>query len=533
MKILVVEDEILARQSLIKSLQSLGYEDILEAFGGIDAIEVIHINKPDIIIADIRMPGMDGIELLKRLKEKCEDLIFIFLSGYNLFEYAQKAVSLGAFHYLLKPIKTEELDNVLKKAESLLEEKIQQTEKVSQMKTKIDQGLEYMRRHFILELVNQSKGSQEYIENKLDELNIRFDYRSFCILIISIDNYQKYSENLSLKDIEQIYFNIESIISKVLSANGIPCYAFQSENDISFLLNYNSNDVSENVYIYDICSNTKKTIDSFIQNPTTIGIGLNVSSISNLTMAYQTAKQAVAQRFVKGGNKIFTYEPSPAFQENYGIITQKTEQDLITNMEKCDLGAVIIMLKELYHPFAIINDSNKSKLIKLNLQLIFLIYKVLGQAALNPEKIYGDELMLYNQVNIYENIDLIIEWFDEKFKICFEFISSSRTNSSKKIIDTAKEYIQNNLNKDITLDVISKHVHLNPVYFSKLFKQETGENFIDYVTGNRIIMAKRLLKENNYKASEVCRMVGFNDVKHFYKVFKKHTGFTPGAYKGI
>jgi two-component system response regulator YesN len=152
---------------------------------------------------------------------------------------------------------------------------------------------------------------------------------------------------------------------------------------------------------------------------------------------------------------------------------------------------------------------------------------------LNCEELLGDEFVLYNSLNVYSNINTIIEFFDKKLSVCFENISIVREKGNKKLMAKAKEYIAINYSKDITLESISEHVHLSATYFSKQFKCFFGENFVDYVVNYRINKAKELLKKGVYKANEVSKMIGFSNEKYFYKVFKKHTGFTPSEYKDI
>lgn len=363
MKILVVDDESPVRESLINSLHDIGINDIKEAEDGMEAYEIIQQHKPDIIIADIRMPGMNGVELLTKVNENVGDIIFIFISGYDLFEYAQKAVSLGAFAYLLKPVKDFELKDVINKAGIRLENQKKQQEADSFVKTKMSQGLEFM--------------------------------------------------------------------------------------------------------------------------------------------------------------------------ESAKIIGFKEEQEMLMCFERCDKQSVMKLIGELYLPFKKSNVVDTITLKKLNFQLILLIYKILNHMGINGEEILEDEFTLYNRVNECGSIDSIIDLFEEKLQVCFHVINLMREKGNKKILEKAKEFIINNYNKDITLETVADYIHLSSTYFSKLFKQEFGENFVDYVINYKIKKARELLKEGIYKANEVSRMVGFNDVKYFYKIFKKHTGFTPSEYKDI
>lgn len=533
MKILVVDDEALVRESLISSLYALQIADIKEAEDGMEAYESIREFRPDVIIADIRMPGMNGIELLSKVNEEFSGTIFIFISGYDLFEYAQKAVSLGAFSYLLKPIKDAELKDVLMRAAEKLENQSRQQELNVLMKIKMNQGLEIMKRRFIMELLTQNTFSENYLNCRLQELNINFSHNSFCVIIISLDDYCSLTSGMSPRDRELVKFAVENVASEVLTDHKISHYPFDIEDGHGFLTNLPHTISGGYSKILDACSEIQKCINKLIRYNVTIGIGTFVNSLNDLNASYESANKAVSQRLIKGGNQIIYLEETASSKEGSRLIGFKAEQDMLMCFERGDAQSTMELIRSLYMPFRKTDTFGSSTLKKLNFQLILLLFKILSQMGVNPEEILEDEFLLYNRVNSCSNIDSIISFFEGKLKICFEAISSSRDRGNKKVFEKAKEYIIKNYNKEITLEAVSEYIHLSPTYFSKLFKQVAEENFVDYVVNYRISKARELLKEGIYKANEVSRMVGFHDVKYFYKVFKKITGCTPTEYKEI
>jgi two-component system response regulator YesN len=355
LKILIVDDEALARELLEDSLKKLNLNDIYFAKNGFEAFDIIQKIEPEIVLADIRMPGMDGIELLSKVRKAYAEITFIFISGYDLFEYAQKAVSLGAFNYLLKPYGETELKNVMDSA----------VERVGHQKR------------------------------------------------------QKESE----------------VLLKV--------------------------------------------------------------------------------------------------RMNPALIEPKIEQDIATNIEKCDKEGTIKLIAELYNSYWCIEIIDKASLMNLNFQLIILIYKISARQGANCEDILGDEFILYSEVNSCESVGSTVKWFDEKLDRVFNVVNTIREKGNRRHLERAREFIQANITSDIALETVAEHVHLNPSYLSRAFKQEFGENFVDYLIKCRVNKAKELLKKDVCKVNEVCKLTGFNDIKHFYKVFKKYTGFTPTEYRDI
>ncbi len=535
MRILVVDDELLARQSIISTLNALGYNEIHEAKDGIEAYDLINIYKPEIVIADIRMPKLDGIELLSRLNSmNADDIIFVFLSGYDLFEHAQKAIALGAFSYLLKPVKKAELKDVLAKACKKLDLEKEHRQVNFQMKIKMNQGLTLLRKNFFLKLITEEGLSQNYIYKQLSDLDVNFPYNCFCIILVSIDNYISSVKNNTIRDSDLLKFSLENIASETLACSNIPAYPFNFGDGQGFLLNFQRDKNNPSIsFIASSCEKVIKNINKYLNLPVSIGIGNIAEEIRDVHISYSAARRAIIQRITKTDKQVFVAADDSPYNGEIEFISLKTEQVFYKCFEKLDLSTAMNIINELYCPFTFKSSTDVEALTKMNFQLVLLIYKFLNHLSINPDELLGDEFLLYNELNLCTDINSILDWSQEKLKICFNAVESSYKKNNLKLIQKVKEYIQGNISKDITLEGAADYVHLSPSYLSKIFKQIEGDTFIGYVIGFRIKKARSLLKEGHYKVNDISGMVGFNDVKYFYKVFKKVTGFSPTDYKNI
>lgn len=373
MKILVAEDEDSVRRSLVRLLNTLGYHDIGEAGDGLEALKLIRQSCPEIILADIRMPGINGLELLARATLVSSDIQCIFISGYDYFEYAQKAIALGASGYLLKPVKETELKSLLDKIAVKLEQ-------------------------------------SSWISTTPSDINNEYN-----------------------------------------------------------MANYN-------------CQETDNALN---------------------TASY--GKEAIFGATV--GN------------------------DLLNCLKSGDKDSANLLVDELFLPLKSRKFPDKNQLSKLDFQFLIQIYKALSQYGVNGEELLGEEFLLYKCLNGFDTIESTIQMFKDIFTICFDAIIASKEKAINKQIEKAKEYISENYGRDITQEGIADYVRLNASYFSRLFKQETGENFVDYLRNYRLNKSIELLKEGIYKANEVSHMVGFDNEKYFYKIFKKATGLTPSEIR--
>jgi two-component system response regulator YesN len=534
MKILVIDDESLIREAVIQHLQKVGVTHIYEAENGIEGFNQIQALRPDLIIADIRMPGMSGLELLAKLKDSQDETLFVLLTGYDRFEYVQTALNLGAFSYLLKPFSTEQFEELVYRTEQILQKQSLEHETHLQMRIKMNQGALWMKRRFIEELVTQKSNSENYIRNKLGELDIRFDYDSFCVLTVCLDRYSEWVQHVSPSQIDLIKYSMDNIASEILSQLPLAIFSFDTEDGLSLLINYSAEHIAqEDSSFVRLSVELKDCIFHFLRHEVTIGIGSSTPNILNLNHAYETSKQAVTQRLIKGGNRVFYYDSPEVIREKFKVLSFKTEQEMLSAFEICDPEAALTIIQELYTPFFSIEFVDQASLLKLNFQLILLIYKILERLDINPMEILGEELTLYEEINQYNHIDAIILRFGDLLRIGFEAVLQAREKGNKKIIEKARQYIHDNYSHEISLESVAEHIHITPTYLSSIFKREINENFVDYVSNYRVEKAKQLLREGNLKVNVIAGKVGISNVKYFYKVFKKRTGLTPSEYKDI
>lgn len=531
-KFLIADDEPHIRESIIRKMNLIGLYDFIEAKDGEEAYQMIQNCLPDIVITDIRMPGMDGIELISKVKQQIKkDIIFIILSGYDLFEYAQKAVSLGAFAFLLKPVNFREMDLTLIKAVEQLSYLRDEKEKSFFLNLKARQGMDLSRRLFIHELLSVEDPDVADIKSRLHEPGIFFKYKDFATAIIQIDLFYTNGSDISTKDMELYEFSVENILTEILSSRNIDIFPFKYEDGQGFLFNFNSLDnISLNI-LRDLCVEVKSSIDRYFNFTITVGIGKIVNNILELNISYKSAISALLQRMLKGDGGIYIHSDTNNIEKSNRIINFKTEQCLLEAIERRDKTAIINLVHGLYTELTEGGFIDMEQLSNMNYQLILLFYKILNYLNIDLACELEDEFTQYKQVNMRHGINEVIGFFDKLIEDIFMIMEANKKSATSKLMEIIRNYILSNYDKDITLDVLSEIVHLTPTYVSKLFKQEFNENLIDFIISVRINKAKEFLRKGIYKSSEVCEKAGFNDVKYFYKMFKKYTGLKPSEYK--
>jgi two-component system response regulator YesN len=490
-KILIVDDEAIERKGLKKILEKQ-FKELIEielAQNGKVAIEKVKTFLPDIIFMDIKMPGLNGIETMKEIRKDFPNVNVVIVSAFDSFKYAQEAININAYEYLLKPVKRKDIIRCVDRLIKFYDEKsknIERRESVEKINLKsitlIKQNL------FDYIISNKIKKIKEVEELKMDII----DFNRGVSVIIETKNSEENLLKFIQLFLEKEYGN----------------YLLRKMNDL-FVCFIECNDKSYN--------NNFRNLYIDILNQFGIEVKIVFSkyeSIDQINDAYQNNLK-----------KIYNLESS----NKKNVYPIKLENELI---EKINLNILEESIEILNNIFIWINkyiDSDNMKLRYLT-ELEILINRLLFEKL-------NDVFILKPIVQIESsdigNIILMKNSIKKKLLFYIEKILSSNNSNIEDIINNAKLFISNNYMNDITLDMVASEICISTYYFSKLFKKETGINFIDYLTKERIDNAKYLIRNSSRSIKQVSSEVGYNDSNYFSRVFKKHTGYSPSIYKKI
>lgn len=524
LKVLIVDDEFLVRLALKSSLDwhTLGFNIIEEAENGEDALNYIHQFKPDVVITDISMPKLDGISLIKEVKQHYPSIEFIILSCHNDFEYVREGLKLGAADYILKlSMNLEELTALLLK----LRDKIQASKKAPLNET-LALPPKQDKLNFIFKLFKEAFISSEHLEKEASNLGLNFTGAYFLVVLLQVDK-KAFSNTFEYP--EPSTYVIEDFIKNILKGFNIGELIMLEDTKYMYIFNFDSlNDyLKQYTTIQTLCHETIDLIDKFLHLEISCGMGTPIEGIENLKKSYDQAYDALKFNFYTGNKSLNLYTDLP--QTPYVALEDTLYQNLVQTIEKVDLSQLKSaffswldsikkeqslnrqMLKKIIHEFLIMLEKN----IKLYIQSD-IVFESTKKAYLDIQKVYYLD-------DIIEIIDSCLETFIEECRR-YDF-----TFCRKEVL-LAKEYVLEHFNEDIKVSTISKYINMNADYFSHIFRKETGTNFIDYLNGVRINKAKEYMLLNKYKIYEIAYMVGYKDESYFVKKFKKETGFKPLEY---
>lgn len=535
LKVIIADDESKVCQLIEKLIDwpSFDMEIIGVASNGVEALEQIQRLDPDLVITDIRMPGYDGIEMIRRAKEIKPEVEFIIISGYRHFEYAQSAIRYGVSDYLLKPIKKTELENTLRKMTQRYKEKMSQVTQEEAMKSRLKSAESRMRAGLFTDILisETSKIERMDLEQINHEYNYTFSEGLFRIIIIKPDiGYDDAYDN-SMQFLED---KIQELIVKNLKPDCIDMEVFVYSNNAYCVLNYTEDNKERLRKAY------KSLLDEIILQSNifeglevSIGIGIVVRGARNLRDSCISAISAVGMRFYTTTGRLMEGITAHKTPSEASLVPTEENKRIEQATEVLDLPrahAIIARVKNAAKKMSI-EDGVEILPVVVNLFNLFLYQLRSNQFPVENERELSVDFSIH--ANRCSSIDMLFEYLDKKVDDVFTKIILEKKQADTRPIRLAKQYIQDNYMNQLTLADVSAQVGFNMSYFSTLFKSETNQNFVEYLSEVRMEKAKVLLKETTLGIAAVCEAVGYSDLKYFTKSFIKYTGIKPTEYRKL
>ncbi len=492
----------------------LGISVIGQASTGREALNLIVKEKPEIVISDIRMPGMDGLNLVKNVKELNIETNFILISGHKEFQYAYGAIKYGVEYYMLKPINEKELVRNL----------VQITDKIKSKEaeaSRMEDIIGNSRERFLRDIVNipQSICSQSN-ESLKKEFQLNYNYSKFRLLLLKAD----YKIVLDEKQKRIIIDQINNLLTASKTPNNYEITSISMTNQVLSLISY------DDITVLELFKNAFEEIKLHYSDYCylTLGIGPQVTSVGELN--YKSVMKKIVYRLAYGPNRIIESEVN-SFKA-FVPLKDESLNTLQKNIELADLEQIISWLESNQAVFLAtgLDPYNQyleaKKCVEYIMNGISNHYKDAGN---NP---YSQEILDANLYDSYTRQKLFVSLKDYCINAVNDFLAKKASDDTK-YVRFAKQYVIDHYSESISLNDISEKIYLNSAYFSTLFKKQTGTSFTDYLINYRIDIAKKLLKESNLKIGEIAAKIGYKSSKHFSKLFSSIAGISPSDYRRL
>lgn len=534
-RIILVDDEEEVRKSIIKQIdwESAGFKVVGDAENGEDALEKIELSEPDVVLTDIRMPYMDGLSLAEKIRQRYPSMKVIIFSGYDDFEYAQKAIKLNVTEYILKPVNVEELTSILKKIKTSLDEEIEEKRNVNRLRENYKKSLPIIREQFFNDMVHRSL-AEDFIASKLKEYDIPITgARKWVIAAIDVErNDDRSKKTLSLHEEEELIpiSVMQIVMEKLKSYCRFALFQSTAEAQMVVIAALDDNTTTGLIDVLgDICKETKRILEV----PVTIGVGHSCTELSRIAGSYQSAVEALGYKAVVGsGSTIYINDMEP-------VGGGKLEFD---NADESDFIAAVKFGPDerIEAVTARISGKLESAKVHYRQQQVYVfgvlntIIQLIQQYDINLEEILGGELEYLSVIDRLQKREEFGEWLLKTTRKMNQAINQERDITTHQVIQEAKQYIMDNYpNPDLSVEMICRHLHMSPAYFSTMFKKETGQAYIAYLTEIRLNKAVELLNKTDDKTYVIASKVGYQEQNYFSYVFKKKFGVSPTKFRGV
>ncbi len=501
-RILIVDDEHTIRKGLELSIpwKEHGFQVVGTARNGIDALDFFQTNYADIIISDIRMPRMDGLELQEEIKKKYSNIPFIFLSGYEDFDYARKALQFGAFAYLLKPLDTNELLNELHRA---CEKYNLKSENIP-LKQIIERNFYGLEKHW--DFTDYEYLENDYLNNYFCVLNIRChmdDMRSQLFLMA----FQKKLQDIVL----DCFTQHNSALIESSSRGIIFCVMNHNEDILKYTINTFVNAISIK-------------LDDYATTPLGIWTGGVYKGITRLIDSYVESFENASYKYFNTAKEEASYHVS---FDTYSHLFD-TEDSIISALYKGNIPEAQHILDS-QKEFAL---SNKLLADDIRLYLRHLLHKYLRAVkAEDPHLVLPDEVHSYGTFSMLTISEMFTKLY-ECIDTVSELVKPVSVSHTSQIMEKVKEYIaQNYADPYLSLSSIADYVGLNPSYLSTEFAKNEKVGLSNYITDYRMDHAKKLLLRTDMIVSEISKATGYINPTYFSTTFKKATSMTPSQFR--
>ena len=534
MKVFLVEDEVIIRNGIKNNIpwEKEGFEFAGEASDGELAWPLIKNTKPDILITDIKMPFMNGLELSELVRREMPDTKIIILSGYSEFEYAKQAITLGVTDYLLKPITSEKLMEVIKRVAAIIQEERAHRDLVAQYKKEMQENISLEKKQLFERIILQNCSTREFLEQGR-ELGLDLAAAYYTVLLFKLmaqEEHNAYSGELvrATEALNEALGKNENVISFERGPEGW-----------AFILKAESrSEVEENIRKFE--ENIQEILKEYESVHYFGGVGETVQRMRDIRISYQTASKAFASRFFMEKDQfiqVSQIEDGRHGEERdmslIAVDSSNIDRKLVEKFLRVGVAEEVNdFVDEYFENIGLQNYRSRMFCHYLIVDMNFCACQFLESLNIDPAAL-PSECRDVDQFSYYaSSADGMKSYVKKLFEETMRLRDNSARNRYQDLIQNAKKCVMENFqNNEFTMNQAAAMVNISPSYFSTLFRQETGKTFIEYLTEVRLSKAKELLMCTDMRSSEIGYQVGYKDSHYFSYIFKKVCGCTPKEYR--
>lgn len=526
---MIVDDDELVRERVLSLIpaEKMGLKLVAQAENGMEALEQFKQHRPQIVIMDIQIPLMNGIDVAKLMLQENPDVKIIIITGFGTLEFAQDAIRSGIIDFMLKPINPKELEDILAKAIGLIQSEAAQALEQQRMERLLERSMPLIRSRYFLSLIQTppEELTDESCQQYLNDFGICAPISEVCVMIV-VPNYG----GLALSDQMSMQAVLEEELSKSMDAIGIGSLVLYDAMQRMIVISYGPHNHLDYM-LEQRMSVIRDKLRYLYRFDFRASIGTSVPNFRFLRDSYWNANQALGYWRVLGNNNIVN---SNNIQKIERPVPQMDPMRYSTIMDLLiteDLQQIRNAFTEYINQLAYNTQNSIHYIRQKTIELLALLLSCAQDLGVSTDELLDERSPVYVRVLSASNIFDIQKIILEAGQTIIEQIQNKRKDSKNRAMRSAKQFIINNhADPQLDLNMVSDHVNLSPNYLAQLFRRFENCSFTEYLNRIRVEQAQKMLLSTHLRVYEVAEAVGFQNTKYFFQVFKQITGMRPREF---
>lgn len=527
--ILIVDDNKVDRQGIFDLIdwEALEIGMIGMAADGVEGAEKAKMMNPDIVLADINMPEMDGLNMLAEIKSRQPDTACLIMSCFDEFEFAQSAMKLDVSAYFLKPIDLEEMTAEIRELIDSRKKALAHQSELDELRQKITLSLPLMRKQFLREILQRKIIDEQELKERMQYLDYQNGF--YCLLYVTVYGFERMHGSLNTEDRYLVLAGLRACMEESFNGSEKLHLVENQHNSfygVIFAAGDNEELILENVV--DIAERVKKYANASLDVPVAIGISDVSSDIKLLPQLLDAAESAVGSRFHTGGDRIIlssetTQVPRPVILPDFNV----QRNAFVSMIEQADEQEFSRFINRF---FSDIQGLSENEIKSTAFILLELIQQDLQEINQQYDGFLPDNGLVWQKLNGMDTLNEMSTWVHSVLNPVRLMVQEQNSSKYIRIIADIKTIVQTQYASIENVEQVVKPLFISSGYANHLFKEHTGETIFDFLVKTKIEAAKELLCDPYIKVYEICEKVGYTSTSYFSALFKSYTGVTPKQY---
>lgn len=524
-RVMIVDDEVDVREEILRRINwaALGFEVVAIAENGQDALEKAESCPLDLVLTDIKMPYMDGLTLSAHMHRLYPAVRLIMLSGFDRFDFAKEAIRLNVVEYILKPVDFRELTGVLTALKAALDNDFKKRRDTSLLELSYKKSYPLLRDHFIQQLLSGMVPARE-LEYQLDHFKLPIRKGKHKVVVVfELDR----TAQTAAIDKKLLPVSLKQLIDDRLEGS-CQVVSLISFSEVISITAWEDNPIGNLVNLANmICADCQRLFKVGL----TAGIGRSYVELSSIQESYLQARAAAEYKLLLGSGKAYYIRDMELTEGDPLVFDGRSEQRLITAIKFGDKEKVRSLIE------SILSGLTGAEITAWRYQayimgILCAVSQIANRYGLNETEVLGENDAWFFILSKDFTLEKLREWLLNTCVRISGTITEKRISTSRSLVEQAKRFIEENYaSAQLSVDMICEHLHISQSHFSNIFKQETGQSFVQYLTDVRMERALRLLSETDEKTYMIAQKVGYDEPNYFSYVFKRKFGTAPSQYR--